>query len=104
MPPNGTSSASLTPCNEAWEAAVVTHDHDMSSIRTQLTVARWHLDAAVGVASDAMLHNLRRARQLFEDVARSLPHLRLTRDQREEVERELAAIRSRWEAAAGERL
>ncbi len=81
---------------------MVTYDHDMSSIRTQLTAARWHLDAAVGAASETMLHNLRRARRLYEDVAGSLPNLSLTREQHEEVERELAAIRSRLAAAAGE--
>jgi hypothetical protein len=81
---------------------VVTNDPDISSIRTQLTAVRWHLDAAVGVASDTRLQNLRLARQLYEDLTRSLPHLNLTREQREEVERDLSAIRSRLGAAAGD--
>jgi hypothetical protein len=75
------------------------NDHDISSIRTRLTATRWHLDAAVGVASHAMLYNLRRARSLYEEIARSLPLLNLTHEQSEEIERELSAIRSRLEAA-----
>jgi hypothetical protein len=81
------------------EAAMGTKDHDISSIRTQLTAARWYLDAAVGAAADVALRNLRRAGQIYSEIAGWLDRSHLTGDQREEIERELSAVRSRLEAA-----
>jgi hypothetical protein len=74
-------------------------DHDLSSIQTQLTAARWHLDAAVSAAAGDVPQSVQRARQIYDSIVRSLAKLSLTPEQRANVERELLALRSRLEAA-----
>ncbi|HTX24547.1 MAG TPA: hypothetical protein VMD03_07820 [Steroidobacteraceae bacterium] len=74
-------------------------DQDLSSIQTQLTAARWHLDAAVSAPAEAVPHSLQRARDSYESIVGSLSRLNLTAEQRAHLERELSALRSRLEAA-----
>lgn len=75
-----------------------TQQHDVTWIQTQLTVARWHLDAALSASTEAAHHNAQRSCHVCESAMNALSHLSVPAEQREEFERELAAIRSRLEA------
>ena len=71
-------------------------DDTMEMIRTQLTVARWHLDAAIGAAHDAARSHHELARVAYHGVVRILARASgLDADQRAQIEQELAMLRSR---------
>lgn len=74
-------------------------DHDISLLRNELTVAHWHLDASVHSGADAMRRHRERARGAYERVLEMLPHLQLSLADREAIERELSALRSRIDVA-----
>ena len=74
-----------------------TQQHDITWVQTQLTVARWHLDAALSTTAEAAQRNLQRSCRICESTTNALSHLDVPAKQREEFERELAAIRSRVE-------
>ena len=68
---------------------------DIDSIQAQLTVAKWHLDAATNAVADIAAHKLQSARLAYAGILRSLSKAKLTSDERELIERELRALRSR---------
>lgn len=74
-----------------------TQQHDVTWIQTQVTLARWHLDAALSACTEGAQHNLQRSWQVCESTMNVLSHLDVPAEQREEFERELATIRSRLE-------
>lgn len=74
-----------------------TQQHDIIWVQTQLTVARWHLDAALSTTAEAAQHNLQRCCHVCESTMNAISHGEVPAEQREEFERELAAIRSRLE-------
>ena len=67
----------------------------LQSIRTQLTVARWHLDAAISSDAESAREHQQRAREAFEEAVRVLARTELDTAQRQGVEQELFALRSR---------
>jgi len=70
----------------------------LESIRTQLTVARWHLDAAISSDAESAREHQQRASEAFEEAVRVLARAELDSAQRLGVERELFALRSRLKA------
>ena len=74
------------------------HD-EVSSFEAQLTLARWHLDAAVSAPGVAVRDHLARARQAYEGLLVALPALAATSAQRASIGPQLAALRSRLEEA-----
>lgn len=76
-----------------------TNDPDITSIRTQLTTARWYLDATVGSRSDRALICLERACHALESARLSLARLDPSHEMREEIEREIASIREQLDIA-----
>lgn len=73
---------------------------DFDWIETQLTLARWYLDAAANAAAEAAYHHLQQARNVYEVTVRSLSQLNLDGQQRGRVERELALLRVRLGATS----
>lgn len=88
---------------ETPEGCMGSQDLDVSWIQTQLTVARWHLDATTSMSAENVRSNLERARQTCENILRLLPHSDLTEAQREEIERALSSLRSRMAATTDPR-
>lgn len=74
-------------------------DSEISWIQTQLTVARWHLDATTSMPAEKVRSHLERARQTCENIARALSQLSLTEPERDEIEQSLSSLRSRMAAA-----
>lgn len=70
---------------------------DLTWIQGQLTLARWHLDAAANSAADAVRHQMQKARDVYEKTRISLSRAELNDEQRASIERELAAVRVRLE-------
>ena len=70
---------------------------DLTWIQGQLTLARWHLDAAASSAADAVRHQLQKARDVYERTRISLARADLSEEQLALIERELAAVRVRLE-------
>lgn len=75
---------------------------DVKWLQTQLTVARWHLDAAIAAPIDSARRNIDRARQAYEGAQQALRELGLTGDRHETLSRELKVIRERLQAAGAE--
>lgn len=73
--------------------------HDLKWIQTQLTLARWYLDAASSAAAEAMRNNLRHAQSMYDVAMRALSQLDVDEDQRASIERELSELRARLETA-----
>lgn len=69
------------------------HHHDFTWIQTQLTLARWYLDAAASAATERVHHHSQQARNVYEATVRSLSRLSLDEQQRNLVARELSALR-----------
>jgi hypothetical protein len=76
-----------------------TMDRDITWIQTQLTMARWYLDAAVTATAESVREHVQRARQSYEGVLQSFSQLDLDGEQREQLEREVSALKARVEAA-----
>ena len=74
------------------------HD-EVSSFEARLTLARWHLDAAVCAQDAAMRDHLARARQAYEGLSVALRNLAAPAAQRPSIEAQLAVLRSRLEEA-----
>jgi hypothetical protein len=77
-------------------------DCDLTWIQSQLTLARWYLDAAASSAAGAVRHQLKKATDVYDRVKVSLSNMELNDEQRESVERELSAVRVRLETASDE--
>lgn len=73
-------------------------NHDISSLQLQVTIARWHLDAAVYAEPDATRQHRDRARNAYESAMRMLALLNGGPAERRALERELSAIRSLLDA------
>lgn len=71
----------------------------LTRIQTQLTVVRWYLDAAVSTAAESVRQNIQVARHTYEGILLALSQLDLQAGQRQQLEKELSAVRERIEAA-----
>ncbi|MGH8218283.1 MAG: hypothetical protein ACREUT_06925 [Steroidobacteraceae bacterium] len=74
-------------------------DDDIRWLQTQLTVARWHLDAAVTAPIEIARRNIDRARQSYQAAREALRELGLTGERYQGLADELEAIRERLQAA-----
>lgn len=74
-------------------------DDEVAWLHTQLTVARWHLDAAVTAPIEMARRNIERARQSYDVAREALAELSPTGELHERLSRELKAIRERLQAA-----
>lgn len=68
------------------------NDREITWIRLQLTLTRWHLDAASSAATEAVHSYLQRARHVYEVSAQALRTCQLTCAERSEFERELSSL------------
>lgn len=75
---------------------------DIAWLQTQLTVARWHLDAALSGPIEVTRRNIDRARQAYSGALEALSDLKLPSERRDEIARQLASIRERLQAAGAE--
>lgn len=73
-----------------------TKHHDFRWIQTQLTLARWYLDAAAYAVAGTVHHHVHQAQRTYELTVQSLSQLSLDEPQRSCIERELAALRVRF--------
>ncbi len=74
-------------------------ERDIAWLRSQLTVARWHLDAALSAPVEMARRNIDRARQAYEGARQALRDLNLTGEPHEALRGELARVRERLQAA-----
>jgi hypothetical protein len=79
-----------------------TMDDDIAWLQTQLTMARWHLDAALAAPIELARRNIERARQAYDGAREALENLDVTAERRELIARELVSIRERLQAAGAE--
>ena len=77
-------------------------ERDIAWLRTQLTVARWHLDAAVAAPVEMARRNIDRARMAYDGAREALRDLNLTGEPHQTLTQELARIRERLQAAGAE--
>lgn len=73
-------------------------ERDISRIRVQITVAKWHLHRALSGIADVAVHELECARLAYAETLRSLSEAKLTKKEREEIRRELGELQSRLDA------
>ena len=76
-----------------------TIERDIAWARSQLTVARWHLDAALAAPVEMARRNIDRARQAYEGARQALRELNLSGTRQEALAGELAHVRERLQAA-----
>jgi hypothetical protein len=74
-------------------------DRDITWIQTQLTMARWYLDAAVSAGAESVRQHVERARQTYEGIRRALTHLDMNIEDRKQIEKALLALGERIAAA-----
>jgi hypothetical protein len=79
-----------------------TTDDDIVWLQTQLTVARWHLDASLAGSIELARRNIERARQAYDGALEALRDLQLTAELHQALSSELASIRDRLQAAGVE--
>lgn len=77
-------------------------EEDIMWLQTQLTVARWHLDAAIAAPIEMARRNIDRARQAYEGAREALRELGLTGERHHALSQELNSIRERLQAAGAE--
>ncbi len=77
-------------------------DDDIKWLQTQLTMARWHLDAAIAAPIEIARRNIDRARQAYDGAREALRELGLTGEPYQELSQELRGIRERLLAAGAE--
>lgn len=77
-------------------------DDDVKWLQTQLTVARWHLDAAIAAPIEMARRNIDRARQAYEGACEALRELGLTGERYDALSEELDGVRERLQAAGVE--
>lgn len=73
------------------------NDRNITWFRLQLTLMRWHLDAARSAATEAGHHYLQRVRNVYEMLEHALSKCQLTHDERREIEMELSALATELE-------
>ena len=76
-----------------------TIERDIAWVRSQLTVARWHLDAALAAPVEMARRNIDRARQAYEGARQALRELHQMGKRHEALAEELALVRQRLQAA-----
>jgi len=76
-----------------------TIERDIAWVRSQLTVARWHLDAALAAPVEMARRNIDRARQAYEGARQALRELNQTGKRHDALAEELALVRQRLQAA-----
>ena len=76
-----------------------TSERDIAWLRSQLTVARWHLDAALAAPLERARSNIERARLAYEGAREAFRDLNLTGERHEALAQELARVRERLRAA-----
>lgn len=74
-------------------------DDEIAWLQTQLTVARWHLDAAIAAPIEMAHRNIERARQVYHGARETLTELGLAGERYQALSRELKSIRERLQAA-----
>jgi hypothetical protein len=74
------------------------HPENHNFIRAQLTIASWYLDRAAQADGESSRRYLHHARQACDIVMQLLPDVTLD-GQRENIHRELTALRDRLQAA-----
>lgn len=75
-------------------------DTDIDTVRTQLTAARWYLDRTISaVDTQAARHDIRSARQAYDTAVQLLTQVRLSSEDQQQLEQEMAALRARLQAA-----
>lgn len=79
-----------------------TMDDDIAWLQTQMTMARWHLDAALAAPTEVARRSIDRARRAYDGAREALADLDVAAERRETIVRELAGIRERLEAAGVE--
>jgi len=84
------------------EIAMDAIEPDIAWLRSQLTVARWHLDAAVTAPVEIARRNIDRARMAYDGAKEALRDLDLTGEPHQTLAQELARIRERLQAAGAE--
>lgn len=77
-------------------------DDDVAWLQTQLTVAKWHLDAALTAPIELARRNIDRARQAYESAREALREIGLTGERYQSLSHELTHIRERLQAAGAE--
>ena len=77
-------------------------DDDIKWLQMQLTVARWHLDAAMAAPIEIARRNIDRARQAYDGAREALRDLGLTGERQQTLAQELKGIRERLQAAGAE--
>jgi hypothetical protein len=70
---------------------------DIEWLRLQVTLMRWHLDAAGSAAAEAVHQYLRRARNAYENSESALAECQLTHEERREVEMALSSLSTELE-------
>ena len=91
----------LIKCKKS-EIAMDTIERDIAWLRSQLTVARWHLDAALAAPVGMARRNIDRARQAYEGAREALRDLNLSEETHEVLAKELARVRERLQVAGAE--
>jgi len=77
-------------------------DDDIKWLQMQLTVARWHLDAAMAAPIEIARRNIDRARQAYDGAREALRELGLTGEREQALAQELKHVRERLQAAGAE--
>jgi hypothetical protein len=77
-------------------------DDDIKWLQLQLSVARWHLDAAMAAPIEMARRNIDRARQAYDGAREALRELGLTGERQQALSQELKRIRERLQAAGAE--
>ncbi len=76
-------------------------EKDIEWFELQLTVVRWHLDAANAARTDAVRAHIQKARGVHAGVCASLAHANFDKEARERLERECSELGTRLDAARG---
>ncbi len=76
--------------------------NDITWLNTQLTMAQWHLDAALAAPVEGARRNIDRARQAYDAAREALRELDLTAERRKELADLLARIRDRLQSAGAD--
>jgi hypothetical protein len=77
-------------------------DDDLAWLQSQLTVARWHLDAAIAAPIEIARRNIERARRAYDGAREALRKAGLTGERHRALTRELDHIRERLQSAGVE--
>ena len=74
-------------------------DPGYEMLQNQVTLAQWHLDAALSAQPDIARVHLHRAQEAYTQALTASARADLNPDERSDVHRRLEALRSRMESA-----